>query len=130
MHHLLLTMTPLLSLDTLFSCAIVIIAATFFATAAKSPKNSEVYHGRRALRFVCSLSTTVFDVITRASNTTEKRLMVDFAATRDSYNNHEISNVGLVTHATNIADGLTKPTFCKALDTVLSSGFDRTPVVQ
>ena len=41
-------------------------------------------------------SKQMFDVITRASHTTKKRLMIDVAAARDAYNEHEISNVGLV----------------------------------
>jgi len=57
-------------------------------------------------------SRQMLDVITRASHTTEKRLMIDVAAARDVYNKHEISNVGLVKSEHNIADGLTKPVFC------------------
>jgi len=40
-------------------------------------------------------STQMFDVITRATHTTENRLMIDVAATRDAYNKHDISNNGL-----------------------------------
>ena len=75
-------------------------------------------------------SKQMFDVITRASHTTEKRLMIDVAAARDAYNKHEISNVGLVKSEDNIADGLTKPGLCMALDEVLRTGVDKNPVQQ
>ncbi len=72
-------------------------------------------------------SKQMFDVITRGSRTTEKRLMIDVAAAREAYNRHEIFNVA---GEDNLADGLTKPSFCHALNHVLRTGFDKTPVVQ
>jgi len=75
-------------------------------------------------------SKQIFDVITRASHTTETRLMIDVAAARDAYNKHEISNVGLVKSDHNIADGLTKPGLCSALNTMLRTGVDNNPVQQ
>ena len=53
-------------------------------------------------------SLQMFDVVTKASSTTERRLMIDIAAARESYNREEISNVGLIMSEHNIADGLTK----------------------
>ena len=41
-------------------------------------------------------SKQLFDVITRAVHTTEKRLMVGMQAVCEAYNMHETSNVGLV----------------------------------
>ena len=64
-------------------------------------------------------SKQTFDVMTRATHTTEKRLMIDIAAAREAYNRHEISNVGLVKSEHNIAEGLTKPSLCPALDAML-----------
>lgn len=75
-------------------------------------------------------SKQMFDVITRASHTTEKRLMIDVAAAREAYNRHEISNVGLVRSEHNVPDGLTKPGPCAALDAVLRIGKDVNPVQQ
>lgn len=75
-------------------------------------------------------SKQLFDVITRASHTTEKRLMIDIAAAREAYNRNEISNVGLVKSANNLADGLTKPGVCQSLDDVLRTSVDRNPVEQ
>jgi len=75
-------------------------------------------------------SKQIFDVITRASHTTEKRLMIDVAAAREAYNSNEMSNVGLVNSMHNVADGLTKPRLCSALDAVLRTGKDGNPVEQ
>jgi len=75
-------------------------------------------------------SKQMFDVITRASHTTEKRLMTDVAAAREAYNRNEMSNVGLVKSEHNVADGLTKPRLCSALDAVLRTGKDVNPVEQ
>jgi len=75
-------------------------------------------------------SKQMFDVITKASHTTERRLMIDIAASREAYNRGEISNVGLVLSENSIADGLTKPSYCKAMDTMLRTGMDKNPVEQ
>lgn len=75
-------------------------------------------------------SKQMFDVITRASHTTEKRLMIDVTAARQAYNRHEISNVGLVQSEHNIADGLTKPGQCAALSTMMQTAKDVNPVQQ
>eukprot|EP00170_Pyropia_yezoensis_P001383 contig_6114_g1387 len=40
-------------------------------------------------------SKQLFDVITRASHTTEKRLMIDIAAAGEAYNCSEITNFGV-----------------------------------
>ena len=66
----------------------------------------------------------MFDVITRASPTTWKRLMIDVAAARDAYSKHEISNVGLVKSEHYVADGLTNPGLRSALKTMLRTGID------
>ena len=63
-------------------------------------------------------SKQMFDVITKASQTTERRLMIDIVATREAYNNYEISNVGLIATEYNPADGLTKIAHCPALESI------------
>ncbi|CDF36767.1 unnamed protein product [Chondrus crispus] len=73
-------------------------------------------------------SLQMFDVITKGSSTTEKRLMIDIASARECYNRQEISHVGLVSSEHNIADGLTKETPNNALERLISSGYDRNPV--
>lgn len=75
-------------------------------------------------------SLQLFDVITKGSATTEKRLMIDVAAARESYNKYEISNVGLVASDYNIADALTKEKCNPALEELLRTGKDMNPVKQ
>ena len=53
-------------------------------------------------------SEQLFNVLTRARYTTEKRLMVDISATREAYSDHTITNIGLIHSDDNPADGLTK----------------------
>ena len=72
----------------------------------------------------------LFDVITKSSHTTEKRLMIEVTAAREAYNRHEISNVGLVPGDGNPADGLTKPSSCQALHEIMKNGVDDTKVTQ
>ena len=54
-------------------------------------------------------SKCLFDIISKGSRTSEKRLMLDVAAARKGFEMKDISNIGLVPSASNIADGLTKP---------------------
>jgi len=75
-------------------------------------------------------SKQIFDVITRASHTTEKRLVIDVATAREAYNRNEMSNVGLVKSVHNVADGVTKPRLCSELDATLRTGKDVNPVEQ
>ena len=75
-------------------------------------------------------SKQVFDVLTKASYPTERRLMVDVAAVRESYNTYEISNIGLVSGKDNPSDALTKPNFGAPLMRILQENEDCTPVTQ
>lgn len=88
-----------------------------------------IYHQHVPLIMLTD-SKQLFDVITRASHPTEKRLMIDVAAAREAYNNQEISNVGLLKSEHNAADGLTKPHHCTALERIMSTGEDNNPVQQ
>lgn len=75
-------------------------------------------------------SKQVFDVVTRASHTTEKRLMINVAAPRKAYRRNEISIAGLLKSEHNVADGLTKPGPCAAMDAMLRTGKDTNPEQQ
>ena len=74
-------------------------------------------------------SKSLFDVITKNSSTTEKRLMIDIASARESYGRLEISNIGLVRSEHNIADAMTKPKKCAALNYVVTDGKLAHPIV-
>jgi hypothetical protein len=53
-------------------------------------------------------SKTLFDVITKASYTQEKRILIDLAAAREGYRRRDIDDIGLVSSEENLADGFTK----------------------
>lgn len=90
----------------------------------------EQLYGRRIPLSLFTDSKQLFDVVTKATHPTEKRLMVDIAAARQAYNRYDISNVGLIASEDNPADPLTKENGCHALDTLLRTGMDHTPVAQ
>ena len=87
-------------------------------------------YGRRIPITILTDSKQIFDVITKASQTTEKRLLIDIAAAKVAYSRHEFSNVGLVILGDNVADGLTKIGSFSSFDKVMETGFDRSPVQQ
>lgn len=58
-------------------------------------------------------SKQLFDVITRATDTSEKRLTIDISAGKKSYNNSEIWNVRLVNGEENPNDDFENPIFSK-----------------
>ena len=43
-------------------------------------------------------SLSLFDVITKSTITTEKRLMIDIKVVKDSYQRNEVQNIALLTH--------------------------------
>ena len=53
-------------------------------------------------------SKSLFDIITKCSQTTEKRLMIDIAIVKEAYEYNEICNVGFVRTDQNPADAMTK----------------------
>ena len=75
-------------------------------------------------------SEQLFDVITMAAHTTEKRFMVEIIAAREAYNRYEISNVGLVPGDFNPAEGLTNSKVRAQLNELVYKGIDTTRVSQ
>eukprot|EP00171_Calliarthron_tuberculosum_P016586 IDg16586t1 len=67
-------------------------------------------------------SKSLFDVISKGSKTSEKRMMLDIAAAREGFRDKTISDIGFVRSASNLADGLTKPMSQAALQSVVSTG--------
>ena len=51
---------------------------------------------------------SLFDVISKGSKTSEKRLMLDIAGAREGFGRHEISDIRFLRSEDNISDGMTK----------------------
>ena len=60
-------------------------------------------------------SKSLFDIISKGSRSSEKRIMLDIRAAREAYQAREISNIGFVRSSDNLGDCLTKKNMQKAL---------------
>ena len=67
-------------------------------------------------------SKSLFDVISKGTRTSEKRLMLDIAAAQEGFSKKEISDIGFVRSEENIADGLTKRMSQRTLVQVIKNG--------
>ena len=72
----------------------------------------------------------MFDIISKGSLTSEKRIFLDIYAARQVYEAQEISNIVLVRSSHNLADGLTKPKVQAALDQLLTTAYHKPKVEQ
>lgn len=66
-------------------------------------------------------SKSLFDIITKCSGTTEKRLLIDIKAVREAYERFEVSDVGFVRSENNPADAFTKIKCNSALFKILKN---------
>lgn len=55
-----------------------------------------------------NVSLSLFDVLNKATVTTEKRLMIDIQTVKDSYHNKENNNVAFILTEKNLADPFEK----------------------
>ena len=67
-------------------------------------------------------SKSLFDIISKGSCTSEKRIMLHIHSAREAYKSKEISNIGFVRSSDDLADGLTKEKMQKALFVLLQEG--------
>ena len=74
-------------------------------------------------------SKSLFDIISKGSRTSEKRIMLDVHAAREGYKAKLISNIGFVRSSHNLADSLTKPNAQASLLSLLQSA-SHEPVVE
>jgi hypothetical protein len=75
-------------------------------------------------------SQSLFDVISKATTTAEKRLMIDLCVVKRAYERAEVDTIGFVRSEYNPADVLTKITRCAILERILSTANLLYPVVQ
>jgi hypothetical protein len=66
--------------------------------------------GRHIALTLATDSQSLFTAIARGSATTERRLLIDLAALKTGYRNHEIDSLVFVRLQDNLADALTKLT--------------------
>ena len=64
-------------------------------------------------------SKSIFDVITKCSQTTENPLMIDISFVREASEENEISNVGFIKTDQNPADALTKVMYFNVLSRII-----------
>ena len=65
----------------------------------------------------------LFDVVSKGSRTSQKRMMLDIAAAREGFKTKTISDIGFVGSSPNIADGLTKSMTQAAIHHVIATGY-------
>lgn len=100
-----------------------------FALALKSDIKEMTGRAFKARLFTDSKS--LFDVITKNTSTTEKRLMIDIRSMREAYERLEISDVRWIKSASNPADEvLTKVKDNIVLNAILEEGVVRHPTEQ
>lgn len=75
-------------------------------------------------------SKSLFDVITKYSDTTEKRLQIDLSSIREGYNCQDISHIAFIRRQHNPADSLTKITNNLVLENILKYNFIDHPIEQ
>ena len=67
-------------------------------------------------------SKSLFDVVSKGSRTSERRMMLDIAAAREGFRNKVISDIGFVRSSKNVADGLTKSMSQSLMQRVIRAG--------
>jgi hypothetical protein len=75
-------------------------------------------------------SKQLFDAISHSTQTKERRILIDIAASKQSFERHEISDLGLVAGRDMLADCFTKGMEPTQLMSALASGFLRHEIKQ
>jgi len=100
----------------------VIAFSDMFDIAVTLAEEIRTTFERRVPLHLLTDSKALFDIISKGSRTSEKRMMLDIAAAREGFRDRVISDIGFVRSTHNLADGLTKPMQQAALQAVLKSG--------
>lgn len=88
-----------------------IAVSDMFDTASATVSEIEDLYGRHIPLQLFTYSKSLFDVISKGSLSSEKRLMLDVVAARAVFRDRLISDIGFVRRDRNLADGLTKGIF-------------------
>jgi len=75
-------------------------------------------------------SKSLFDTITKLTTVSEKRLLIDIAAIRETYRTGDLTNVAHVSTEYNLADSFTKKTRSTQLRGLMETGTIDHPINQ
>ena len=100
----------------------VIAFSDLFDVAAVLSAELEVLLGTKVPVQLLTDRKSLFDVISKGSKTSEKRIMLDIAAARKGLMDKVISDIAFVRCSLNIADGLAKAMKQRSLQQVLMTG--------
>lgn len=75
-------------------------------------------------------SESIFNIIIKESVSSEKRLIVDIKIARQEYYRGGISDVGWIKTTDNLDNGLTKFSWCQALESFVDTGWLDTTIQQ
>jgi hypothetical protein len=75
----------------------------------------------KLLTIVCTDSYLLYDCLVKLGTTTEKRLMIDIMALRQSYERRELMEIRWINGQDNPADAMTKPNLNKALEKFITT---------
>ena len=78
--------------------------------------------GKRIPITMLTDSQSLFDIITKSSYATEKRILIDIAAVTEAYREKDLSDIGLVASSDNLADGFTKSSKASTLLQTVKDG--------
>jgi hypothetical protein len=107
----------------------IVLAEGYDAGYALSHSLSEMLSKRVPLTLLTD-SKTFCDVVTKASYTRERWILIDLASVREGYRRLDINDIGLMSSAENLAEGLTKETNMTKLCEVVRTGALRLNVKQ
>ena len=100
----------------------VIAFSDLFDVAATLSDELQAVLGKKVPVQLFTDSKSLFDVISRGTRTSEKRMMLDIAAAREGFRDKIISDIGFVRSLKNLADGLTKQMKQTMLREVIRTG--------
>lgn len=87
-----------------------------FDTDFVQKKHQQMVLRRRIPSKMLTGSRSLFDVITKNTSTTVRRLMIDISAACEAYGRLDISSSGIVRSAYNAVEAFTKARKCEALN--------------
>lgn len=81
----------------------------------------ELHPGHDFPMVLLSDSKNLFDVISKVTRTSEKRLILDIECAREGFKKGKITDIGLIRSSDNLADGLAKSMAQSKFSSVLAS---------